>query len=248
VILRGRGSGETVRARLVAAGALLVATGLIVGCGDASTSTGHTTGTATTATVRMPASTVATTPVATPAKTGSKSAAAPVATGTKPHKCDAGRILCRAFGLLRRAAGSADVPRIKASAVPDDHLRLRLARRALRVGEKSLFLIPGRRVVCAYLGRGSDGGFACKPPSAAAKYGIQAGEFSAHGVTITQILPDGAHDIRLEMDGSKSRVLIMRNNAVAARIPGPPRVGAIIWSGRDGVEQTIPFNPGSAPG
>lgn len=206
--------------------AVMVA-GMIVGCSDKTTNT---------------ASQGATSKVHAQSGQSSKQSASPAG----GHVCRADARLCASFAVLRRPRRPGDLPGVDHGTVRENHLQLKLARRALKLDGKALYLIPGRATACLYFGRGQYGGFVCSPPKLVAVRGVQGGELTSGGVTITQFLPDGSHEVVLHVRGAKSRSLTMHGNAVAAHIPGPPRIGAISWLDRAGNKQMTAFDPGAS--
>lgn len=139
---------------------------------------------------------------------GCPSASSATATGT------AASVLERKLRLMRRPRRAGDLPPISGQAWVRHHrLWVSKARRARVVGKRGVYLIPGRRRACLYFGR-RYGGFACTSPSRAAAGRLNLTEVLAQGSTHLWILPDGARDLKLTINGAPGTTPRIVNNAV----------------------------------
>lgn len=152
------------------------------------------------------------------------------------------------FAVLSRSRTAADQlpgePPKSGDADPD---------RARRVGSSSvldIWLVPGKKDVCAVTRfvSAKAGSAGCGPAAAAYDRGEVAAagtivgpwRWRPHRLAFYAVVPDGVQSVRLVRRGRTLRRLLVRNNAVEARVG---RATHAEWVGADGTAQRLVLRP-----
>src|SRR4051794_39995101 len=129
------------------------------------------------------------------------------------------------FAILRRQHRHGDVPPLgnTSAIVKRAGVILSAARRARTRGRESVYLIPGPRRICVFLGL-HYGSWVCGVVANAIK-GVDAAGTTLNGKRIwALLLPDGTHDVVKITSNATQKLRVLRNVAVVrydARQPAP---------------------------
>jgi hypothetical protein len=147
------------------------------------------------------------------------------------------------FALLRRPRTRADdlPPRADLSFLASAGLDARSSRRARRDRGRGLFLVAGTTRACLYLGN-RYGGYFCGTVRelSAGRLGLAA-YLDRGATTVVRFLPDGAHDVVVDMGAGVRRRLAVRANAILFHAPGDTVAGRIAWRDAAGRRHRDPF-------